>query len=391
VTEPVKVLPMAKLLRLAREKEAREREGGEGGASTMEAPPSNSKASHEKGISEETIVYPTIPQETIVQAGRFDSTIVSQTTVKPVDARGPMSKKTQQVPAAEEGRKKQSPSAESLDTSKGYFPTYNDLSDRLIPGLGLNPFEQSVLQRLYRLSRGWKSDECEVGLGTLAKFCVMSRSQVQRSVAALTEKGLIVNLGPSKKGSKEGNRYKVLPGVPAVPPQTIVRQTIVQDEETIPPQNTEVSQTIVTGNTNKNNNKEVLNTHSKTPPGVRAGSRFTLEECRAFAESLRAEGIQNPGGYATSIHRSGEADDRVEAFLRQREGTGAEKPALSAEQIQEQANVAASMLQHGSSIEEVEQLLSTNFRPAQWRMIRSVALAQARLPVAPAKPKESAD
>src|SRR5919206_76904 len=91
----------------------------------------------------------------------------------------------------------------------------------------INP---TVLQRLYRLSRGWKSDECEVGLGTLAKFCVMSRSQVQRSVAALTEKGLIVNLGTSKKGSKDGNRYRVLPGVPTAPPQTIVRQTIVQDE-----------------------------------------------------------------------------------------------------------------------------------------------------------------
>jgi hypothetical protein len=125
---------------------------------------------------------------------------------------------------------------------------------------------------------------------------------------------------------------------------------------------------------------------------VRGGSRFTLEECRAFAESLRAEGIQNPGGYATSIHRSGEADDRVEAFLRQQSTAGAEKPQLTAEQIQEQANVAASMLQHGSSIEEVEQLLSGNFRPAQWRMIRSVALAQARLPSSSAsKSKDPSD
>jgi hypothetical protein len=48
------------------------------------------------------------------------------------------------------------------------------------------------------------------------------------------------------------------------------------------------------------------------------------------------------------------------------------------------------MLQHGSSIEEVEQLLAGNFRPAQWRMIRSVALAQARLSGSSAKPKDSA-
>jgi hypothetical protein len=45
------------------------------------------------------------------------------------------------------------------------------------------------------------------------------------------------------------------------------------------------------------------------------------------------------------------------------------------------------MLQHGSSIEEVEQLLAANFRPSQWHMIRSIALAQANVPAA--KPKES--
>jgi hypothetical protein len=47
------------------------------------------------------------------------------------------------------------------------------------------------------------------------------------------------------------------------------------------------------------------------------------------------------------------------------------------------------MLQHGSSIEEVEQLLAGNFRPSQWHMIRSVALAQTRVSGAPAKPKDS--
>jgi hypothetical protein len=377
VSEPVKVLPMAQLLRLARDKEAREREGAAGSTEAQTSDASNATA---EAVTTETIVSSTIPQETIVEETTPDSTIVSQNIDESKDSfRKSKGKKIESPPARNETRGRQLPSTELVDTSKGYFPAYNDLSDRLIPQMGLNPFEQSVLQRLYRLSRGWKSDECEVGLGTLAKFCVMSRSQVQRSVAALIDKGLIVNLGPSKKGSKDGNRYRVLPGVPTAPSQTIVRQTIVPEEETIPQRNTEVGQTIVPGNTNKNNNKEVLNTHSQTAGSVRVGSRFTLEECRSFADSLRVEGIQNPGGYATSIHRSGEADARVEAFLRQREGAGAEKPQLTAEQIQEQANVAASMLQHGSSIEEVEQLLSGNFRPAQWRMIRSVALAQARL------------
>ncbi len=388
MSEPVKVLPMAKLLRLAREKEAREREGG---ARPADVQTLDSNATHKEPTAGETIVSKAIPQQTIVEPTISDSTIVSQTIVESKDdPRKTRSKKAGASPALKEGRGEQPPPDGLIDTSKGYFPAYNDLSDRLIPELRLNPFEQAVLQRLYRLSRGWKSDECEVGLGTLARFCVMSRSQVQRSVAGLIDKGLIINLGPSKKGSKDGNRYKVLPGVPTAPPQTIVRQTIVSEADTMPPQNTEVGRTIVRGNTNKNNNKEDLKTHPQTNPAVRVGSRFTLEECRRFAESLRAEGIQNPGGYATAIHRSGEADDRIEAFLKRQEGAGREeKPTLTPEQIQEQANVAASMLQHGSSIEEVKQLLAGNFRPSQWHMIRSVALAQTRVSGAPAKPKDS--
>jgi predicted transcriptional regulator len=375
---------MAQLLRLAREKEAREREADVVTAKT----PLEPLATPTTTTPQETIVSQTIPQKTIAEPGILKETIVSQTIVKTAKSSRGLKTDLPEAKPAKETRRSQPPAGGAVDVSKGYYPSYNDLSDRLIPELGLNPFEQSVLQRLYRLSRGWKSDECEVGLGTLSKFCVMSRSQVQRSVAVLIEKGLIINLGPAKKGSKDGNRYRVLPGVPTAPTQTIVRQTIVPEEGTIPSQNTEVSQTIVTGNTNKNSNKEVLNTHSQTPLGVRAGSKFTLDECRRFAESLRADGIQNPGGYATAVHRSGEADDRIEAFLAQQGGAREEKPALSAEQVQEQANVAASMLQHGSSIEEVELLLSGNFRPSQWRMIRSVALAQAKLSGKPVKPKD---
>jgi hypothetical protein len=66
--------------------------------------------------------------------------------------------------------------------------------------------------------------------------------------------------------------------------------------------------------------------NSDTPPqppapngdavvGVR--SKFSLEECRRYAEHLKATGggITNPGGYATTIHRSGDADSLIEAFL----------------------------------------------------------------------------
>jgi hypothetical protein len=47
------------------------------------------------------------------------------------------------------------------------------------------------------------------------------------------------------------------------------------------------------------------------------GSKFTLEECRRYAKHLQAtgQGINNPGGYATTIHRTGEADEAIAAYL----------------------------------------------------------------------------
>ncbi|MEW6128031.1 MAG: hypothetical protein AB1757_13405 [Acidobacteriota bacterium] len=47
-------------------------------------------------------------------------------------------------------------------------------------------------------------------------------------------------------------------------------------------------------------------------------SRFSLGECLRFAEYLgvKGKGIVNPGGYATTIFRSGEADELIEEFLK---------------------------------------------------------------------------
>jgi predicted transcriptional regulator len=341
MTEPVKVLPMAKLLRLAREKEERERAERESAELSEAAPesevPTNSTIP-QQSIPSETIVKSTIPQKTIV-----DKTIPPQTNVEDSDSitvednyrsRIEDKAKFNSDTKAKRKDKRATLPRETIvrktivKEARGYYPVYNDISDRLIPDLELNPYEQSVFQRLYRLSRGWKSDECEVGLGTLAKHCVMSRSQVQRSIAKLIEKGLIENLGSTKKGGKEGNRYRVLPGSTTSSQQTIPHETIVQEatpdetivsqDETSTGETTVVSQGIVTGNTNKNNNKDLLNTHTQTGVGVGVGSKFSLEECKRFAEHLQktGQGINNPGGYATTIFRSGEVDPQIEAFLK---------------------------------------------------------------------------
>ena len=343
MSEPVKVLPMAKLLRLAREKEERERAEKESTAGSVSvdnqeviainAAEDQSQQSSQT-IVKETISVETIPQTTIVPQTIPQETILIEARIN-LDEESAVKANSQKKP----GNRSKHQSGDQaviqqtivqqtmVDSNKGYYPVFNDISDRLIPELQLDPYQQAVLQRLYRLSRGWKSEECEVGLGTLAKFCVMSRSQVQRSVAKLIEKGLVESLGSSKKGGKEGNRYKVLPGLkaisrqtianPTIVSETIVGATIVREEETSSLENTVVSQGIVPRGTNKNSNKELKN-NTHTEPGVGVCSKFTIEECRKYAQHLQStgQGINNPGGYATTIHRTGEADMLIESFLR---------------------------------------------------------------------------
>ncbi len=66
---------------------------------------------------------------------------------------------------------------------------------------------------------------------------------------------------------------------------------------------------------NKITNTQKENT--QTQDGVSVGSKFSLEECKRYADHLKStgQGITNPGGYATKIHRSGEADSLIEKFI----------------------------------------------------------------------------
>jgi hypothetical protein len=77
---------------------------------------------------------------------------------------------------------------------------------------------------------------------------------------------------------------------------------------------TQVRGGIVRDTNNKDSYKDLKN-NKDTQVGV--GSKFTVEECRRYADHLHStgQGINNPGGYATMIHRTGEADMLIESFL----------------------------------------------------------------------------
>jgi DNA-binding Lrp family transcriptional regulator len=186
-----------------------------------------------------------------------------------------------------------------------YTAVPNGVWDELMPTLDV--YDQSIVWHLYRLSRGFHSDTCRISLDALAKRCNIGKRQVSKSLDRLEARGIIIRQStdygnPDK--TKRGTTYKVnLPAARAAPRATVAPQTTLASSATVAPRTTNKENTL----------KE---THTNTD-GVRVGSRFDLQECRRFAEHLRSsgQGINNPGGYATKIHRSGEADELIASFL----------------------------------------------------------------------------
>lgn len=184
-----------------------------------------------------------------------------------------------------------------------WTPLPNEIDDRIMRLI--DAYEQTVLRRLYRLSWGFGSDTCRVGLQTLATACNISKKQAQRSVDKLIGRGLVERVGydlGNRQKKERGSILRIL-----LPRARMVRQTTVASQATVDRQATVAQRT-----TNKEHT--LKETHTKKDV-VGVGSHFSLKECRQYADSLKSEGIQNPGGYATKIHRTGEADELIERFL----------------------------------------------------------------------------
>jgi DNA-binding Lrp family transcriptional regulator len=193
-------------------------------------------------------------------------------------------------------------------TVAGFTRLPNDLLDHLLPTL--DTYDQSLLIRLYRLARGFNSDTCRVSVPTLAKACNVSERQVRKSIVKLEGRGFIrrieLDFG-NKNLALRGTTFKIL-----ISDATPARRTTPARQATPARDATPAQHAANKLNTQKEN------TQTQEPAAaVRVGSNFTIEECRRYAEHLRStgQGINNPGGYATTIHRTGEADALIEAFL----------------------------------------------------------------------------
>jgi hypothetical protein len=186
---------------------------------------------------------------------------------------------------------------------RGHLRVPNEVIYNILPTL--KPSEAIVLLRLYALSHGFQKNTCTVSLDKLASGCNLSRTQTRVCVRNLERKKLIKG-----QGTDNTNSQKELRGL-----HFEVRLPSATRAE-IAPHTKSAPRAEITPNKEKTI-KETTQTQDEPVVSVRAASKFTIEECRKYAQHLQAtgQGINNPGGYATTIHRTGEADMLIESFL----------------------------------------------------------------------------
>ncbi len=223
-------------------------------------------------------------------------------------------------------QKKRLQSAPVVDTARGWLALPNDVVDKVLPTLSLP--EQAVLLRMYRLSRGYGSEVCTIGYVTLGKLCNISRNTVKSAVKSLITSGLIECLEQGAGADHSTYKMKLPPaavvksGTPksgrqrnGTPDLGIASGGMVADEKVESNPGVPAIDGIPVDGPIKEIKSSKETTH--TTQGVCVRSSFSLEECQHYANHLKAtgQGITNPGGYATKIFRSGEADALIAAFL----------------------------------------------------------------------------
>jgi DNA-binding Lrp family transcriptional regulator len=110
-------------------------------------------------------------------------------------------------------------------TLKGELRIPNSILDELLPTL--DPYQQLVYLRLYRLSYGFKNSHCTVGLEKLSRTLNISHKSVQRAIEKLEERKLIKRTGAVFGGKQKGNIYEVTIPTTIAPKTTQATQTTV--------------------------------------------------------------------------------------------------------------------------------------------------------------------
>jgi len=188
----------------------------------------------------------------------------------------------------------------SVPEIKGHCRWPHALTDSLFKLLDVP--ERVVYEQLFRLSWGFGKGFCTIGLPKLAERSGLKPTATHGAVARLTKKGLVIKAAATfGKNKEQGITYRL----PL--PEWLVRNERLSLNERLSANDSNKEKT----------HKDTHNTEEAPTADVCVGSRFTIEECRRYAKHLQStgQGINNPGGYATTIRRTGEADELIAAFL----------------------------------------------------------------------------
>jgi hypothetical protein len=194
---------------------------------------------------------------------------------------------------------------DSLPETVGFTKLHHQIVDYLYSQLSAK--EQIVHLQLYRLAWGTGHANCFISLPKLARRANLSHRSTAEATALLESKGLIrKGTVITGKGKEQGIEYWVTPA-----PALAKNASLAKTASHAPIARQAESERGI------EYKEEIQEEHTHKEVSVGVGSRFTLEECRRYADHLRRtdQGITNPGGYATSIYRTGEADSLIENFL----------------------------------------------------------------------------
>src|SRR5262249_34838393 len=183
----------------------------------------------------------------------------------------------------------------------GFTKLHHQIVDHLYGQLSTKG--QVVHIQLYRLSWGRGRPNCFISLPKLARRCNLSQRSAGEAVALLESKGLIrkgsVVIG---RGKEQGIEYWIAPAPAFAKTASLAN-----------PASLATSASLAKSSSRIEYKEELHEEHTHKEPCVSVSSRFSPKECRRYAEHLQrtGQGITNPGGYATTIHRTGQADTLI--------------------------------------------------------------------------------
>ena len=195
---------------------------------------------------------------------------------------------------------------DSLPETAGFTKLHHQVVDHLY--CRLSPKEQIVHIQLYRLSWGRGCPNCFISLPTLARRSNLSPRSTADAVSLLESKGLIQKgAAITGKGKEQGMEYWVTPAPASAKTASLAN----------PASQARIASPAESGGGKEYKEETIHEEPTQTQLCVGVSSRFTLEECRRYANHLQktGQGITNPGGFAITMHRTGEADALIESFL----------------------------------------------------------------------------